>query len=151
MLPRWVTAAGALLLAGGGPSARASAQESRAAAQATLYAFLAPGAAPTPEAARRILEFIRAEKGEVRLRPVLLLADYRLLVELTPDDPLAMALKTLGAPGPLDIPLHDPEGLVLAERWKITSLPALALVRGGRAHRAIGGTADPARLMGCAR
>jgi hypothetical protein len=45
--------------------------------------------------------------------------------------------------------IYDEEGLALARSWKITRLPALALVAEGRVHVAAGSRARPEDLEDC--
>lgn len=116
-----------------------------------LYLFLSPDAPGAASLARSSLEFLKRRKGTVILRPVLLAADFRELGGVDPEGPLGEILKSLGGTvrNPLDIPLYDEEGLDLGRRWGITRVPALVLVRGGRAHRALGSGARPEDLWDC--
>ena len=60
---------------------------------ATLYFFLSPGAGSAPEAAERAVRFIRKHKGDVRLRPVLLIEEFRALRCASQDTPFFKALR----------------------------------------------------------
>jgi hypothetical protein len=115
----------------------------------TLYFFFTPDAPGAPEAARRVVAFVKERKGKVRLRPVLLVSDFAALGKVEEKTPVHCAIKELGALGTLDIPLYDEEGLTLAERWRIRSVPAFVLVGSRRAHLVTGGVVDLASLMEC--
>jgi hypothetical protein len=119
-----------------------------------LYFFTTPEAAAGPEGARRAVSFVQKQAGRITLRPVLLIHDWGALRTLTPKHPLVRTLKELEAgrkSGSLDLPLYDEEGLLLAQRWEIQAVPAFVLVRGGRAHRTAGSSADLEHLSGCAK
>jgi len=118
---------------------------------ATLYFFFSPSDAASVEAAKRATGFQRSRKGEVRIRPIMLLEDFSVLRKLEESSPLTKTLKELETAGPLNIPLYDEEGLGLAERWEIRSVPAFVLVRKGRAHRALGPMAKLEELLSCTR
>ena len=80
--------------------------------------------------------------------------DWKLLQTVTEKSPLTRTLKELeagGKPGLLDIPLYDEEGLRLAERWQLRSVPAFVVVRGGRAHHAAGACSDLEALWECSK
>jgi hypothetical protein len=116
-----------------------------------LYLFISPDAPGAGDLARRAVEFVKITKGAVTLRPVLLVGDFRALGGVEAEGSLAQALVALGgtARNPLDISLYDEEGLDLARRWGITRVPALVLVRDGRAHRAMGSGTRPEDLWEC--
>jgi hypothetical protein len=123
-------------------------------AEAVLYFFTTPEAEGGPEGARRVIGFTKKHPGQVKLRPVLLAHDWKLLQTVTEKSPLTRTLKELearGKPGSLDIPLFDEEGLSLAERWQVRAVPAFVLVRGGRAHRAAGASSDLEELWECSK
>lgn len=134
-------------------SARAQARPA-AEPEGVLYFFTTPGAEGSPEAARRALCFLGKEAGRFRLRPVLLVGDWKTLGRLTEESPLTRTLRTLEAgrtPGSLGIPLHDEEGLALAERWEVRTVPAFVLCRKGLAHRTAGPRASLDELLECGR
>lgn len=116
-----------------------------------LYLFLSPDAEGAAAAARSAAQFMRKKRGEVRLRPVLLVDDFAALGRVGEEAPLYQATKELRSLGPLEIPLYDEEGLALSERWKIRSVPAFVLVRDGKAHVASGSRVDLETLMECAK
>ncbi|HXX94707.1 MAG TPA: hypothetical protein VEN81_13820 [Planctomycetota bacterium] len=122
--------------------------------EGVLYFFTTPLAEGSPEAARRAVSFIQKEAGRIRLRPVLLVGEWKTLGRLTEASPLTRTLRALEAgrkPGTLDLPLHDPEGLRSAERWDIRAVPAFVLCRKGRAHRTAGAHASLEDLLECER
>ena len=116
-----------------------------------LYFFFNHHMEDAPEAARRVVKFIKEHRGKVRLRPVLLVTDFPKLGAVDEKDPLFKTLKELRSLGTLDIPLYDTEGLALADHWKIERGPAFVLVHGDRAHRAFGAAADLGELRRCKR
>jgi hypothetical protein len=123
-------------------------------AEAVLYFFTTPEAEGGSDGARRVIAFTKKNPGQVKLRPVLLAHDWKLLQTLTERSPLTRTLKELEAgskPGGLDIPLFDEEGLRLAERWQVRTVPAFVLVRGGRAHRTAGASSDLEELWECSK
>lgn len=146
-------ACGTLLAGGTGmmPLAPAGGKDGDGNRAAVLYLFLTPGGGGSPEAARRAAEFAGKHPREVRLRPVLLVEDFKSITQADPDGPLFKAVRELGRAGAVDIPLYDEEGLRLAERWKVTEVPAYVLVRGGRAHRVTGDGADLEGVLSCSR
>lgn len=115
----------------------------------TLYFFFSPAAAGSLEGAKRAVQFIKAGKGQVKLRPVMLLDDFSVIRKVEEASPLYKALKELQTLGPLDIPLYDEEGLDLAQRWEVRSVPAFVLVAGGRAHRVLGPVVKLEELLEC--
>jgi hypothetical protein len=122
--------------------------------EGVLYFFTTPEAEGGPEGAKRLVAFANKHPGKVKLRPVLLAHDWSLLQTVTEKSPLTRTLKELeagGKPGTLDIPLFDEEGLLLAERWQLRSVPAFVLVRGGRAHRTSGAGSDLEELWECSK
>lgn len=138
---------GSLGLLGSPQGGRAATQPSR-----LLYFFTTPEAEGGPEGAKRVIAFLTRHAGQVKLRPVLLVHDWSVLKSLSEKSGLYRTLKELeagGKPGALDIPLYDEEGLYLAERWEIRSVPSYVLVTGGRAHRTQGGSADLEALWEC--
>ncbi len=80
----------------------------------------------------------------LRVRPVLLVERY-----FGEREPLPAFLSTVGAAG--EVRVVDEEGLRQAERLGIRNLPAVALVRGGRAHVACGDRVDVEELLRCAK
>lgn len=104
--------------------------------EATVWVFLSPDA---PQAAR-ILE---AVKGE-RVRTVLLVERY-----FGEREPTAAFLESVRAAGELRV--VDEEGLRKAKELGVRRLPAVAVVRGGRAHLAAGSRVDVKELLRCSR
>lgn len=143
-----VLAAGTIALVGSAPV------PTHGSGKDVLYFFTTPEAEGGPEGARRAKDFIRKHAELVRLRPVLLAKDFRLLKTVTEKSPLTRTLKELemgSKPGSLDIPLYDEEGLRLAQAWELRSVPAFVLVRAGRAHRMSGTGSNLDLLWECAR
>jgi len=104
--------------------------------ETTVWVFVSPDA---PEASR-ILE---AAKGE-RVRSVLLVERY-----VGEREPAAAFLATVQAAGELRV--VDEEGLRKARQLGVRRLPAVAVVRGGRAHVATGTQVDVQELLRCSR
>ena len=120
--------------------------------RAVLFIFITPESDAGPRASRAAKAFIGRHDKEIRLRAVLLAQDFRTLRTLTDRSPLYQTIKELEAgskPGSLDIPLYDEEGLRLAERWGIRSVPAFVLVRAGYAHSTAGAASDLEKLWEC--
>jgi hypothetical protein len=144
---------GLLAASFGGPFFAPQAPLERGEPPRILYFFFSPAAAGSVEGAKRAVAFIKAEikaeKSRVRLRPVLLLDDFSVIRNALESCPLTKALKELQTLGPLDIPLYDEEGLELALRWEIRSVPAFVLVAQGRAHRVLGPVTKLEELLEC--
>ena len=117
----------------------------------TLYFFFAPAAPGSVEGAKRAVLFIKEAKGRVRLRPVLLVQDFKGIGKLEESSPFYKTLKELQSLGTLNMPLFDEEGLGLALRWEIRSVPAFVLVSRGNAHRALGPRVNLEELLECDR
>ena len=107
-----------------------------AAEEATVWVFFSPD---SPEAAR-ILE---QAKGE-RVRTVLLVERY-----FGTREPAAPFLDTIQAAG--EVGVVDEEGLKKARELGIRRLPAVAVVRGRRAHVAAGSGTDVRELLRCSK
>ena len=139
-------ALGLLATLSGGPSGTP-------AKPATLYFFFGSEDPNSPQLAARVVSFVKAARGRVVLRPVLLVEDWRGLGRLRTDSPLVRTFETLKAilGEDLGIPLYDERGLRLAKAWRVTRLPALAIVAGGKARVAFGTRVDPEELLKCAR
>lgn len=101
-----------------------------------VWVFLSPDA---PEASA----LLRGLQGE-RVRTVLLVERY-----FGTREPSEAFLANVQAAGELRV--VDEEGLQMAKRLKIRQLPALAVVRGRRAHVASGTRADLKELMRCSK
>jgi hypothetical protein len=114
-----------------------------------LYYFFSPATAGSLEGAKRAVSFLKEHKGQVKLRLVMLLEDFSVIRHVEEASPLYKTLKELQSQGTLDIPLYDEEGLGLAERWGIRSVPAFVLVSHGRAHRAQGPVVKLEELLEC--
>ena len=104
--------------------------------ETTVWVFVSPD---SPEAGR-ILE---AAKGE-RVRTVLLVERY-----FGEREPAAPFLATVRAAGELRV--VDEEGLRKARLLGVRRLPAVAVVRGGRAHVATGTQVDVKELLLCSK
>jgi hypothetical protein len=124
---------------------------SRGEAERTLYFFFSPDSLGQEELARNVVEYVRAAKGAVKLRSVLLVGDFAALGKVQDPSPFTTCLKEMVrlTGGPLDLSLYDEEGLALARAWQIKRLPALVLVSKGRAHVAMGSRARPHDLEEC--
>jgi hypothetical protein len=140
---------GLLAASFGGPFLAAQDPSKRGEDPRTLYFFFSPAALGSVEGAQRAAQFIKAQKGQVRLRPVMLLDDFSVIRKVEEASPLYKALKELQTLGPLDIPLYDEEGLELAVRWEVRSVPAFVLVAQGRAHRVLGPVVKLEELLEC--
>lgn len=143
-----------LLGLGGSPLSEAAMNAPAPANESLLYFFTTPEAEGAPEGAKRLVAFSKRHPGLVKLRPVLLAHDWKLIKGVTERSPLTRTLKELeagGKPGSLAIPLFDEEGLALAERWTVRAVPAFVLVRGGRAHRTAGACSDLEELWECSK
>ncbi|HLY76246.1 MAG TPA: hypothetical protein VKU80_19250 [Planctomycetota bacterium] len=115
----------------------------------TLFYFFTPKSAGSLEGAKRAVTFMKVHQGQVKLRLVMLLDDFSVIRKLEEASPLYKTLKELQSQGTLDVPLYDEEGLLLAERWGIRSVPAFVLVSHGRAHRALGPVVNLEELLEC--
>ena len=104
--------------------------------EATVWVFFSPGA---PEAARILGE----AKGQ-RVRAVLLVERYFGSREVA-----APFLATIQAAG--EVRVVDEEGRKKARELGIRRLPAVAVVRGGRAHVAAGSGVDVKELLRCSK
>ena len=117
----------------------------------TLYIFLGSETPAGERLARRSVKYALTRKGSIELRPVLLIEDWKALSRLTKESPLVRILKELErlGQGKLGLPMYDEEGLLLVRRWRITRIPAIALVSHGRVHIAFGSRATPEELETC--
>ena len=104
--------------------------------ECAVWVFVSPD---SPDASR-ILESVKGE----RVRTVLLVERY-----VGEREPAAAFLGTVKAAGELRV--VDEEGLRKARELGVRRLPAVAVVRGGRAHRAAGAQVDVQELMRCSR
>ena len=107
-----------------------------AAEEATVWVFFSPD---SPEAAR-IFEQVKGE----RVRTVMLAERY-----FGAREPAEPFLATLQASG--EVRVVDEEGLQKARELGIRRLPAVAVVRGGRAHVAAGSGTDVRELLRCSK
>jgi hypothetical protein len=126
-----------------------NAQPAGAAPESALYFFFTPDGPGGASAARHASQFVKESKGRVRLRPVVLVSEFKGIGKLQESSPFYQTLRELQSLGKLDIPLYDEEGLALAETWEIRSVPAFVLVSRGRAHRALGPRANLEELLEC--
>ena len=122
----------------------------RTGAPPTLWLFFDAETRGGGELARRAVDFVLAKQGEVVLRPVLLVSEWKKLSHLSKKSPLVGVLEELKRLGrkDLNVPLYDLEGLQLAKHLELTRLPAVALVVDGRAYVAVGDSIDLQRLYG---
>ena len=104
--------------------------------ESTVWVFFSPD---SPDAAR----IFAGLKGE-RVRTVLLVERY-----LGDREPAAPFLATIQAAG--EVRVVDEEGLQKAKQLGIRRLPAVAVVRGGRAHVSTGTDADVKELLRCSK
>ncbi len=130
--------------AGGGAPARRDEAEGRA-----LYFFFSEKTLSAPEAAKAVAAFMAMAPPDLSLRPVLLVEDWTTFLKVGEASPLYLTMRELGRTSPVQV--FDEEGLRLAQAWKITRLPALALVSRGRAHVLQGAVSGLDELLGCAR
>ena len=140
---------GVLAATCGGPFLAPQVPPKRVADLPVLFYFFTPSANGSLEGAKRTVEFMKLHPGRLKLRLVMLLDDFSVIRKLEEASPLYKTLKELQSQGTLDIPLYDEEGLTLAERWGIRSVPAFVLVAHGRAHRALGPTAKLEEMLEC--
>jgi hypothetical protein len=136
----------------GAPAARDEGPQAKDSLEGTLFFFFSGGDAFSPAAARSLAGSAVAPKAGVRVRPVLLVEDWKAWTKATPESPLFRTLRELGGgrngPG-VNIPVYDLEGLALARAWKLSRLPAFVLVAHGRAHVVYGTRIDLAEVSGC--
>jgi len=109
---------------------------STTAEEATVWVFFSPD---SPDAAR----LFEQAKGE-RVRTVMLAERY-----FGEREPAAPFLATVQAAG--EVSVVDEEGLKKARELGIRRLPAVAVVRGGRAHVAAGAGVDVKELLRCSK
>ncbi len=115
----------------------------------TLYFFFSEKTPSAPEAAKAIVAFLAKGKGEVALRPALLVEDWSTFLKVGEASPLYQTMRHFGKVTPVQV--FDEEALKLAQAWKITRLPAVVLVAHGRAHVLQGAVAGLEELLGCSR
>lgn len=113
----------------------------------TLYFFFSERSTGGAQTARAVAAFLKAHPGEIALRPALLVEDWTGLGRLTEDAPLYRTVRGLGEGTPIQV--YDPEVLRLAGAWKITRLPAVALVKNGKTHLIQGSGPDLEALWRC--
>lgn len=104
--------------------------------ESIVWVFLSPD---SPDASK-VLESLKGE----RVRAVLLVERY-----FGEREPAAPFLATVRASGELRV--VDEEGLRMAKRLGVRRLPAVAVVRGDRAHLASGTQVDAQELLRCSR
>ena len=120
---------------------------------AAVWFFFDDTSSGAPKLARSAVEFVLSKKGEVTLRPVLLVSDFNKLTNLSKKSPLVGVLEELKGLGKkeLNVPLYDIEGLQLAKHLRLTHLPAVVLVVDGKAFVAEGDRVDLERLYGASK
>lgn len=121
----------------------------------TLFFFFSRTDPLSLAAAKSLGGLAAAPKGGgVRIRPVLLIEDWKAWKRPTEESPLFRTVRELGGgkngPG-VNIPVYDAEGLTLARAWRLNRLPAFVLVSHGKAHVVYGTRIDLADLSGCER
>lgn len=116
--------------------AAAVAMGSSAPGEAEVWVFCSPDA---PDASRIFAQL----RGE-RVRAVLLVERY--FGERAPSDAFLATVRAAG-----ELRAYDEEGLRKARELGIRRLPAVAVVRGGRAHVAAGAGVDVQELLRCSR
>ena len=139
--------AGLLMMAGvlgGGTSARADEAERK-----TLYFFFSERTSSAALTLKAINVFIAKGKGDVALRPALLVEDWNAFLKVGETSPLYQVMRELGKTTPVQI--FDEEALKLAMAWKVTRLPAMVLVDRGRAHVLQGSAAGLEEIFRCSR
>jgi hypothetical protein len=104
--------------------------------EATVWVFFSPD---SPDASRILADL----KGE-RVRTVLLVERY--FGDREPAGPFLASIQAAG-----EVRVVDEEGLQKAKELGIRRLPAVAVVRGGRAHVASGTQADVKELLRCSK
>ena len=119
----------------------------------SLWLFFSDATSGAPKMARSAVDFVLARKGEVVLRPVLLVSDFRKLTGLSRKSPLVGVLEELKRLGKkeLNVPLYDLQGLQLAKHLKLSRLPAVVLVVDAQAFVAVGDRVDLERLYGASK
>ena len=129
-------------------------EPSRDQAPNPIYFFFSPEAPGSDKLAQEVVRLANeATPHATPIRPVLLLEDFGSLSQPSRHASLIRALKILGKANGrgLDIPLYDEEGLRLAKSWGIRTLPAIVLIRKGRAHVFEGSGIDPSDLKDLGR
>ena len=118
-----------------------------------FFSPAAPGAAVMARKAVKLAETVSEDSARVSLRSVLLLDDFGMLSQPTRYPSFIETLEVLqeAHKGVLNLPLYDTEGLRLAKAWGVHTLPAIVLVKNGRAHVAEGNGANPSNLLRCER
>jgi len=120
----------------------------------TLYFFFSPATPSAPAAARALASVAKATPGKIRIRPVLLVENWKALKKPTEESPLYRTVRELGdrsdARG-VHIPIFDEAGRRLARAWKLSRLPAFLLVVHGKAHVVTGSRLSLDELSECER
>jgi hypothetical protein len=106
----------------------------------TVYFFFSPDT-PAPAAARAAVE--AARRG--RVRPCLLVADFRKSPEGDPD--FLETVRILGGP----ISIYDLEAVALAKRFGVRRLPAVVVARNGRIHVCYGDRISRKEVGSCSK
>lgn len=123
-------------------------------AQGTLYFFFSPDNPFSPAAAKTASAIAVAQKGRLKVRPVLLVEDWAAWKKPTQDAPLYRTIRELGGqkgPPGLGLPIYDLEGLRLARAWNLSRLPAFVLAAQGKAHVVYGARLDLEDFARCGR
>jgi hypothetical protein len=145
----------AVLALVGGAGARADDSPAKTPPDGTLFFFFSRTDPLSSAAAKSLGGLAAAPKGGgIRIRPVLLVEDWKAWKKPTEESPLFRTIRELGGgrsgPG-VNIPVYDLAGLALARAWKLNRLPAFVLVAHGKAHVVYGTRIDLAELSRCER
>ena len=127
--------------------------KSDASLEGTVFFFFSPDAPQSPAAAKARSVLAAALKGKFRIRPVLLIEDWKTFRKPTEDSPIYRTVRELGGGGPpgVSLPVYDLEGLRLARAWNLSRLPAFVLITQGKAHVVYGSRLDLEDLARCGR
>jgi hypothetical protein len=136
----------------GGALGQAERGSAAASADGTLYFFFSPDTPGAPAAAKTAQGL--ASQGKIKVRPVLLVEDWKTFRKPTAESHLYKTIRELGGRGDppgVNIGVFDEEGLRLARAWKLTKLPAFVLVAHGKAHVVYGSKLSVDELEECGR
>jgi len=140
------------VLALGGALGSPSDDATTLAPEGTLYFFFAHDSSLSPAAAKALPGLAAAHKGELHIRPVLLVEDWKAFKKSSQGTPLSQTVRELSsleqALG-LKLSVFDEEGLRLARAWKLSRLPAFVLIAHDKAHVVYGTRIDLKDLSEC--
>jgi hypothetical protein len=118
----------------------------------TLLFFFSPDTSSAPAAATTLSKLAKAKEGKIRVRPVLLVEDWKTFRSATEESPLYRTVRELGGRGDppgVPIPIFDEDGLRLARAWSLSRLPAFVLISHGKAHLVYGSRVTLEDLLEC--